>query len=144
MLYPNNLHGSFSDTSVINSYYQSILHELTHSVDPKMQSGSGFNGINKVDQINKSKDINDYYNFYPEFDAYCRQIIEHVRLQISQNPNEKTSLTKWLESSKVLSFPFVIQPYRSIISSWYQNDTKHKTDYIKKLKIRLYNELIKG
>jgi hypothetical protein len=117
---------------------------MTHAVDPKMQLGSKFDGIGRIEQVNKNPDINAYYNFYPEFDAYCRQIIEYIRFQVSLRPNDKLSLTKWLESSKPTYLPFILQPYSRLISSWYQNDSKYKIDYVKKLKIRLFNELIKS
>lgn len=136
-----------------------IQHELTHVVDPKLQTKNPFNVIEKAKQLNKKRIdktipekqyLYEYHSFYPEFNSYCREIIEVLRNIIIKNPEIKDKLKIWL-GNEVKEVPDYLMFAYNIIQNWYDHDKinrkttkKDNQEYLKIFKIRAYNELFKN
>jgi hypothetical protein len=109
-----------------------LVHELSHSIDPKITS------------LQKQYPNIKEWSKPTEFDAYSRELIEYIR-NAYQNPQNKENIKQWIVSEsfgetnpeiiRKLNIPFDLF---LIIDFWKQNNPI----YIKKLKQRIYNEVI--
>ncbi len=108
---------------LFNIYKLSIEHEIIHSIDPK----------SKLDKFLYDTDTEKYLVREDEFDAYSNQIKNDILNNLT--PENKELLKNWLISPDILNLPIFMQHYDNIIKQWLDK----KPEYIKTLKIRLYN-----
>ena len=81
-----------------------------------------------------------YYSSSVEFDAYSKQITEHVKCHINNNPKSKQTIVDWLKSPLSYLPPELIV-YDNAFINWNKADKINHTKYIRTFKVRLYNEL---
>ena len=105
------------------AYRTSIVHEVIHAIDPKL----------KLDNYVNNMDETQFFSRADEFDAYSNQIKNNILNNL--NPENKELLKNWLVSPDILNLPLFMEPYYIVIEDWYNK----KPEYIKTLKIRLYN-----
>jgi hypothetical protein len=127
-VFPERIDENYLKNILTNQLY----HELSHSIDPKIIS------------LQKQYPNMSDWSKPTEFDAYSRELIEYVK-NAYQNPQNKESIKQWLvsesfgetnpEINTILNIP---SPLFVIINFWKQNNPI----YIKKLKQRIYNEVI--
>lgn len=113
---------------LFNAYKTAINHEIIHSIDPKPKLNNYINSLNKK----------EYFSREDEFDAYSNQIKNDILNNLTLE--NKELLKNWLISPDILNLPIFMQHYDNIIKYWLDN----KPEYIKTLKIRLYNDFFGG
>lgn len=82
----------------------------------------------------------EHYSSPIEFDAYSKGITENIKYHIQHNPNSRQTTIEWLKSCLCYLTP-ELMAYENAFKNWQQSDQINKTDYIRRLKIRFYNEL---
>ena len=97
-------------------------------------------GIILQASIIKTNQRNENPSSPTEFDAYSKQITEHLRDSINCDDSIKQKLGAWLRiPSKEM--PITLVAYTHILDDWKRNDLINKTDHMRRFKIRLYNEI---
>jgi hypothetical protein len=139
-IFPHNLKTSVTDESLLfSAFYNAISHEVAHCIDPKLSPLL----VNKNLKKTKEKSESDNYVNPVEFDGYSKQIIEDLKQQVDYNPSVLRSIMNWLRTN-FLELYSPINMYSSVLKYWTESDKIKKTDYIRKLKQRIYNEVIQG
>lgn len=114
-----------------NRMYNHLLHEIAHEIDPKIYS------LNK--QYNMMEHLKP-----TEFDAYSKEITNSFRKAFT-TPENKKILQQYIMGNSFGEFDTNIQniininPYSYIIMQAWKRE---KPEYIRTLRIRLYNEVI--
>lgn len=148
-IYPYNITEEEKTKNLPDVFKGYIKHELTHAIDPKFQQNNKFQGQQKqIELSNKKKnegdkfDFYNYYNFLPEFEAFCSQLITNIEGMIEQNYKIKNDVIEWIRSGRN-NIPYFLSSSERILSRWIQHDKvsndKHKFMII--FKNRLYNEI---
>ena len=131
-IFPHNLQTDVKNKNLLfNAFEYAIKHEVAHAIDPKLRIEKPIEGEGY-----------EYYSSPAEFDAYSKQITEHLKQYIKENPENKNTIEKWLRND-TLSADNPLTIYSEILQFWAQSDYENKTNYIRKLKQRIYNEVIK-
>jgi hypothetical protein len=136
VFYPNNITISTDNKrALFNIFKPTVQHEISHIVDPKS---------NFIDPDAKPRELTplEYYSSPMEFDAYSKQIIERLRSQITIDPSVKNMVLKWLKDSS--AYCGYLIPYSEVFENWIESDSINKTDYMRRFKNRIYNELFAG
>ena len=118
-------------SSLRNFSRQHLIHELSHSIDPKIVN------------LNKVYDYSEYLK-PTEFDAYSKEITEYIKRAYSF-PENKNILKEWIIGvnfggiddtiKAILKMP---EPIFYIIQYWRDNSP----EFYRKLRQRLYNEVL--
>jgi hypothetical protein len=125
----------------INSFKVAIIHELTHSIDPKFYTDNKFDGLGK--SINVLNKPDQYYIFEPEFDAYSQQITQEIKNYLLNGKISINDVKKWLREKSIIIPPFLLS-YKEMLDYWLESDKNRKTNFMIKLKQRIYNEFLQG
>jgi hypothetical protein len=122
----------------------SILHELSHVADPKMDKSKDlwFSKEETISNINENlrkNNIGPYLSFPPEIDAIMQQVIYDIEIYFRSGEKNATEVKKWLEKPLNVAF----EPIKSIIGSNNVNVIEYWIDHnpkiIRMLKQRIYN-----
>ena len=105
-----------------------IVHEITHTIDPKMNVNNNFDGRDKRTQIGQQQaqgNMTPYYNFPPEIDAFSKQVSYDVVQFYRQNPGPVTykNIHDWLQNNNFSVVPNFLseQKYSNVFYNWSQN-----------------------
>lgn len=132
--YNDNILTSNTDYNMIYKRLKySIQHEIAHALDPKIY----------MDRKETVPGSFEYYASPTEFDAYSKQIIEEVKdSDIYNNTDNINRLLRWVRSSELsINVPCILSKYIIILEHWQESDRTKNTNYIRKFKIRIYNEM---
>jgi len=126
-IFPHNLRTKITNrTLLFNAFEDGIRHEIAHVIDPKL----------KIKETGKDK-----YLSPEEFDAYSKQITEQLKREIENNNNIQPIIEEWLRTD-ILQDGNPILNYIEALTAWDQSDQENNTNYIRKLKLRIYNEIL--
>lgn len=134
-VYPYNIFskGNKDRIEVFNAIKSYIQHEFVHVIDPKMRM--------KQFVPDRNDSLEKYYNNPIEFDAYSKQIIENLKLQLESKPDLIYEIESWIRKSSIIPIPDFVN-FQTAITYWNDNDSKNKTQYIRRFKSRIFNEII--
>ena len=129
-IFPYNLQLKIINKNMLlNAFEDIIKHEIAHAIDPKLS-------------LKSKKETNIYEYYSPiEFDGYSKQITEQIKREIKNNINIKPIVKEWLRTD-ILQQGNPILNYIKILMAWDQSDQENNTDYIRRLKLRIYNEAL--
>ena len=126
-IFPHNLQTKIKNkTLLFNAFEDGIRHEIAHVIDPKL----------KIKETGK-----DNYLSPEEFDAYSKQITEQLKREIKNNKNIKPVVEEYLRTN-TLQRSNPISNFTEILEIWNKSDQENNTDYIRRLKLRIYNEVL--
>ena len=133
-IFPYNLGNisNFNKQEFISKITGLIQHEMTHAIDPKI----------RMDRPQTIPGSDAYYNLPIEFDAYCKQIIEELRGKMT-NTTIKDGVLYYIQTNNI-GIDNPISAHSKAISAWINSDKRGYTDYIRRFKTRLYNELFRN
>ena len=123
-------------SKVKNIIKNQLIHELSHSIDPKIKS------------LDKKYPNVEEYSKPTEFDAYSKELTEYIK-KAYEKPENRKIIKEWLISNSfgelfrdtnenLLNILNIPQPIFDIINFW---RIKNFT-YLRKFRQRIYNEVI--
>ena len=129
-IFPYNLQAEITNENMLlNAFEDAIKHEAAHVIDPKFR-------------LKPKKKTNIYEYYSPiEFDGYSKQITEQIKREIKNNSNIKPTVEEWLRTDTLQQGNPILN-YIEVLTAWDQSDQENNTDYIRRLKLRIYNEAL--
>ena len=132
-IFPYYIQEQVSDSKFLfNYFHKAIEHEFSHVLNPNPQQ-----------EQSSPADPYIYYSSPAEFDAYSKEMVTELRNYIKDNPQARLIIEDWLRSDNILSIDVntPLFEYSEALYYWTESDSKKNTNYIRKLKQRIYNEV---